>query len=330
MYPSYPKTRMRRNRKAAWSRRLVKETSLSSNDLIWPLFVAEGNKVKDPVKSMPGVNRLSIDMLLKEVEKASDVQIPLVALFPHIDEELKDNVGKEATNSNNLICRCVKEIKRNFPNIGVMTDVALDPYTIHGHDGILDNEKIINDETIKVLVKQAIVQAEAGSDIIAPSDMMDGRIGTIREELDKNQFTDTQILSYAVKYASSFYGPFRNAVGSKLAKGNKKTYQMDIANSDEALREIQLDINEGADLVMVKPGLAYLDVVQRIKSTFNIPIVIYQVSGEYAMIKAVSEKGWLSESKLVNETLLSMKRAGACAIATYFAYEFAKNIKMNS
>ena len=330
MYPSYPKTRMRRNRKAAWSRRLVKESSLSSDDLIWPLFVVEGNKVKVPIKSMPGVNRLSIDMLLKEVEKASDVQIPLVALFPHIGKELKDNVGKEATNSNNLICRCVKEVKRNFPNVGVMTDVALDPYTIHGHDGILDNEKIINDETIKVLVKQAIVQAEAGSDIIAPSDMMDGRIGIIREELDKNKFTDTQILSYAVKYASSFYGPFRNAVGSKLVKGDKKTYQMDIANSDEALREIQLDINEGADLVMVKPGLAYLDVVQRIKSTFNIPIVIYQVSGEYAMIKAVSEKGWLSESKLVNETLLSMKRAGACAIATYFAYEFAKKIKMNS
>ena len=300
----FPSTRLRRIRMKEFSRRLVSENNLSVNDLIWPLFVCEGNNIADKINSMPGVFRYSIDNILKELETAVKLKIPAIALFPQIDSGLKDEKGSEATNENNLICRTIKSIKKNFPDLGVICDVALDPYT-----------------------NQALVQAEAGCDIIAPSDMMDGRVARIRNILDENKFQNTLILSYAAKYASKFYGPFRDAISSSgnLKGGSKSTYQMDMANSNEALREVALDIQEGADMVMVKPGMPYLDIIHRIKSEFNIPTFAYQVSGEYAMIKGAINNNWL-DSQVIKESLLSFKRAGADGILTYFAKEIAEDL----
>ena len=283
----YPSLRLRRNRKFSWTRRLIRENDLSSNDLILPVFLTEGKNKKNKILSMPGVYRYSIDMIPKVLDKALSNKIPMIAFFPNTPNFKKNNFGDEALNENNLVCKALKITKKRFKNeIGIMTDVALDPYTSHGHDGIVKNNEILNDQTINILVKQSLLQAEMGSDVLAPSDMMDGRIGEIRKFLDKNNFNNIQILSYAVKYASNFYGPFRDAVGSKLAlKGDKKSYQMDYSNSDEALREVALDIKEGADIVMVKPGLPYLDIIREIKNKFKIPVFAYQVSGEYSLIK---------------------------------------------
>ena len=323
----FPSTRLRRIRMKEFSRRLVSENNLSINDLIWPLFVCEGNNIADKINSMPGVFRYSIDNILKELETAVKLKIPAIALFPQIDSGLKDEKGSEATNENNLICRTIKSIKKNFPDLGVICDVALDPYTNHGHDGLVVNNIVDNDTTLEVLEKQALVQAVAGCDIIAPSDMMDGRVARIRNILDENKFQNTLILSYAAKYASKFYGPFRDAISSSgnLKGGSKSTYQMDIANSNEALREVALDIQEGADMVMVKPGMPYLDIIHRIKSEFNIPTFAYQVSGEYAMIKGAINNNWL-DSQVIKESLLSFKRAGADGILTYFAKEIAEDL----
>ena len=324
---SYPSTRLRRNRKNEWSRRLVQENTLSSNDLIWPIFIREGRNVKEPINTMPGVYRYSIDKLEKLVENAIDKKIPMIALFPNTPSSKKDNEGSEALNKNNLVCKALRLIKKNYKDIGIMCDVALDPYTIHGHDGILKNNYVDNDETIKILVKQSLLQAEMGCDVIAPSDMMDGRIGEIRKSLDKNGYKLVQILSYAVKYASNFYGPFRDAVGSKKAlKGDKKNYQMDFKNSQEALREVALDIKEGADFVMVKPGMPYLDIIKLIKDNFKIPVFAYQVSGEYSLIKNGINKKILNEDAII-ESLSSFKRAGASAVITYFAEEVAKKLR---
>ena len=324
---NFPSTRLRRNRMKEFSRRLVAENNLNVNDLILPLFVCDGNKIEDPIQSMPGVSRLSIDKVLTQIEKASKLNIPAIALFPQIDSTLKDSDGKLATDENNLVCRSIQTIKKTFPNIGIICDVALDPFTDHGHDGLVVNNKIDNDKTLDVLEKQALIQANAGCDIIAPSDMMDGRVGRIRNALDKNNLQDTLILSYAAKYASGFYGPFREAIGSgsNLGKDGKLTYQMDPSNSDEALREVALDIGEGADMVMVKPGMPYLDIIFRIKSEFKVPTFAYQVSGEYSMIKESINKGWLNE-KVIMESLLSFKRAGANGILTYFALEIAEKL----
>ena len=324
---NFPSTRLRRNRMKEFSRRLVAENNLSVNDLILPLFVCDGNKIEDPIQSMPGVSRFSIDKVLTQIEKASKLNIPAIALFPQIDSTLKDSDGKLATDENNLVCRSIQTIKKTFPNIGIICDVALDPFTDHGHDGLVLNNKIDNDKTLDVLEKQALIQANAGCDIIAPSDMMDGRVGRIRNALDKNNLQDTLILSYAAKYASGFYGPFREAIGSgsNLGKDGKLTYQMDPSNSDEALREVALDIGEGADMVMVKPGMPYLDIISRIKSEFKVPTFAYQVSGEYSMIKESINKGWLNE-KVIMESLLSFKRAGANGILTYFALEIAEKL----
>jgi porphobilinogen synthase len=303
----------------------VRENVLTPNDLIWPLFVLEGEGQRQDIASMPGVARYSIDLLLGEVEKACHRGIPAVALFPYTDPNLRDNAGTEALNRDNLVCRAVREIKKRFPEIGVLCDVALDPYTSHGHDGLLSEGVILNDETVDVLVKQAVVQAEAGCDIVAPSDMMDGRIGAIRRGLDDSGFSHVQILAYSAKYASGFYGPFRDAVGSGgLLKGDKKTYQMDPANSAEALREVALDIQEGADMVMVKPGMPYLDVVARVKDEFKVPTFVYQVSGEYSMMCAAAERGWLDFDKVMMESLLAFKRAGADGILTYAALRVAE------
>ena len=323
----FPSTRLRRIRMKEFSRRLVSENNLSVNDLIWPLFVCEGNNIADKINSMPGVFRYSIDNILKELETAVKLKIPAIALFPQIDSGLKDEKGSEATNENNLICRTIKSIKKNFPDLGVICDVALDPYTNHGHDGLVINNIVDNDTTLEVLEKQALVQAVAGCDIIAPSDMMDGRVARIRNILDENKFQNTLILSYAAKYASKFYGPFRDAISSSgnLKGGSKSTYQMDMANSNEALREVALDIQEGADMVMVKPGMPYLDIIHRIKSEFNIPTFAYQVSGEYAMIKGAINNNWL-DSQVIKESLLSFKRAGADGILTYFAKEIAEEL----
>ena len=323
----FPSTRLRRIRMKEFSRRLVSENNLSVNDLIWPLFVCEGNNIADKINSMPGVFRYSIDNILKELETAVKLKIPAIALFPQIDSGLKDKKGSEATNENNLICRTIKSIKKNFPDLGVICDVALDPYTNHGHDGLVVNNIVDNDTTLEVLEKQALVQAVAGCDIIAPSDMMDGRVARIRNILDENKFQNTLILSYAAKYASKFYGPFRDAISSSgnLKGGSKSTYQMDMANSNEALREVALDIQEGADMVMVKPGMPYLDIIHRIKSEFNIPTFAYQVSGEYAMIKGAINNNWL-DSQVIKESLLSFKRAGADGILTYFAKEIAEDL----
>jgi len=323
---AYPKVRLRRNRKSNWSRRLVQENSLSVNDLIWPIFIREGKNVKEPIKSMPGVFRYSLDKINSLVEKAIRKKIPMIAIFPKTPTHKKDSGGAEALNKNNLVCKALKIIKRNYNEIGVMCDVALDPYTKHGHDGVLKNNSVDNDETIKILIKQSLLQAKMGCDVIAPSDMMDGRIGLIRKALDKNGYKTVQILSYAVKYASSFYGPFREAIGSKrYLKGDKKDYQMDFNNSMEALREVALDINEGADFVMVKPGMPYLDIIKLVKENFKIPVFAYQVSGEYSLIK----KGIINRdisSDAIIESLISFKRAGASAIVTYFADEIAEKL----
>ena len=324
---SYPNIRLRRNRKTDWSRRLVRESSLSPNDLIWPIFIREGKNIKEPIKSMPGVYRYTLDKIEKLVETALSKKIPMLALFPHTEISKKNDKGTEALNKNNLVCKALRLIKKNYKNIGLMCDVALDPYTSHGHDGILKNNYVDNDETIKILIKQSILQAEMGCDVIAPSDMMDGRIGEIRKALDKNGFKLVQILSYAVKYASNFYGPFRDAVGSKKTlKGNKKNYQMDFSNSMESLREVALDINEGADFVMVKPGLPYLDIIKLVKDNFKIPVFAYQVSGEYSLIKNGINNKVLNEDA-VYESLMSFKRAGASAIVTYFADQVANKLR---
>jgi porphobilinogen synthase len=326
----FPGTRLRRNRKKEWTRRLVQENSLSVNDLIWPIFVKEGKNIKESIKSMPGVYRYSLDKIDSLVEKAINKKIPMIALFPNIPDFKKNLKGSEALNKNNLICKALRIIKKRYNQIGVMCDVALDPYTSHGHDGILKNNTVDNDETIKILIKQSVLQADMGCDVIAPSDMMDGRIGEIRKALDKKGHKNVQILSYAVKYASNFYGPFRNAVGSsKKLRGDKKDYQMDFRNSKEALREVALDIHEGADFVMVKPGMPYLDIIKLVKDNFKIPVFAYQVSGEYSLIKnGINDK--IISKDAIYESLISFKRAGANAIVTYFADEIADElIKLN-
>ena len=316
----YPNLRMRRSRKNSWSRRLVQENSLSYNDLILPIFLTDGSNKKIPIKSMPNIYRYSIDRLSKIIDKSIKKKIPMIALFPQTNNKFKNPLGSEALNENNLVCKAIRYIKKRYKNeIGIMCDVALDPYTSHGHDGLLKNSKIVNDETINVLVKQSLLQASMGCDVIAPSDMMDGRIGKIRKELDKNKFEDVQIISYAVKYASSFYGPFRDAVGSKGAlRGDKKTYQMDFKNTNEALREVSIDIKEGADMVMVKPGLPYLDIIKNVKEHFKIPVLAYQVSGEYSLIANGIKQGIINDN-VIYETLMAFKRAGSNAIISYFA-----------
>jgi len=318
---SFPRVRMRRNRLSEFSRKIVSENNISVNDLIYPIFITYGSKVKEEISSMPGIYRFSLDQLHKEIEYISSLNIPAIALFPKIENELKTPDGKEALNSNNLICEAIKIAKKVNPDLGVITDVALDPYTDHGHDGIIHNNQIDNDLTLDILCKQAIVQAQAGCDILAPSDMMDGRVGAIRDTLDEHGFINVQIMSYAAKYASSFYGPFRDAVGSagNLSKKSKKSYQMDPANSAEALREIRLDINEGADMIIIKPGMPYLDIISKAKNEFNFPVIAYQVSGEYSMIRAAIQNGWFDEEKIIFETMMCFKRAGCDAIITYFA-----------
>ena len=323
----FPNLRLRRLRKFNWSRKLVQENNLSSSDLIYPLFVIEGKNKKKPIKSMPNVYQYSIDNLGSIVNTVIRNKIPMIALFPSTPSNKKDPFGNEALNENNLVCKAIKFIKKRFKNdIGIMCDVALDPYTSHGHDGVLKKNYVLNDETVNILMKQALLQAQMGCDVIAPSDMMDGRIGKIRKHLDKNRYHDVQLLSYAVKYASNFYGPFRDAVGSKKTlKSDKKNYQMDFANSNEAYREVALDIKEGADMVMVKPGMPYLDVIKSIKENFKIPVLAYQVSGEYSLIKN-GIKNNLVNKEAILESLMCFKRAGASAIVTYFALEIAKNL----
>ena len=320
--------RPRRNRKSEWARRMVRENVLTTDDLIWPMFVVDGNNTRTPVASMPGVDRLTVDQAVRDAERAAKLDIPCIALFPYTEPSLRDEQGSEALNPDNLVCQSVRAIKKEFPDIGVLCDVALDPFTSHGHDGLIADGRILNDETVAVLVRQALVQAEAGCDIIAPSDMMDGRVGAIREALDDSGFTDVQIMSYAAKYASAFYGPFRDAIGSaKTLTGDKRTYQMDSANSDEALREVELDIAEGADMVMVKPGMPYLDIVRRVKDEFRMPTFAYQVSGEYAMLKAAAANGWLDHDAVMMEALLAFKRAGADGVLTYFALDAARLLR---
>jgi porphobilinogen synthase len=317
-------------RRDDWSRRLMQENSVSANDLIYPVFLLEGQGKSEAVASMPGVNRVSLDLLFPVAQECVDLGIPVLALFPVIDATLKTPDGKEAFNPNGLIPNAVRELKKRFPNLGIMTDVALDPYTSHGQDGVLDEQgRILNDETSAILVQQAVAQAEAGVDIVAPSDMMDGRIGKIREALEQKKLIHTRIMAYSAKYASAFYGPFRDAVGSakNLGKADKKTYQMDCANSNEALRELALDISEGADMVMVKPGMPYLDIVRRVREEFDYPTYAYQVSGEYAMLKAAAQNGWLDHDAVMMESLLAFKRAGADGILTYFAIDAARLIK---
>jgi porphobilinogen synthase len=320
--------RMRRNRRSEWARRMVREHMLTTDDLIWPLFVMEGEKARVPVASMPGVERLSVDQAVREAERAARLNIPCIALFPCTEPGLRDETGSEAVNPDNLVCRAIGAIKKEVPEVGILCDVALDPFTSHGHDGLLRDGVILNDETVAVLVRQAVIQAEAGCDIIAPSDMMDGRVGAIRKALDAAQFTDVSIMSYAAKYASAFYGPFRDAVGSsKTLTGDKCTYQMDPGNSDEALREVALDIDEGADMIMVKPGLPYLDIVQRVKEAFGMPTFAYQVSGEYAMIMAAAQNSWLDGERAMIESLIAFKRAGCNGVLTYFAPRVAEKLR---
>jgi porphobilinogen synthase len=330
MEPAFPALRMRRLRRHDWSRRLVAEHTLSPADFIWPIFVADGTKTRTPVPSMPGVDRLTVDLVAGAAEEGAKLGIPVVALFPYTDPSLKTADGREALNDQNLVCRAVREIKRAVPQIGVLCDVALDPYTSHGHDGVFDGNKqnIANDETVALLVKQALLQVEAGCDIIAPSDMMDGRVGAIRAALESAGHKDTLIMAYAAKYASAFYGPFRDAVGSaKALMGDKRTYQMDSANGDEALREVALDIAEGADMVMVKPGMPYLDILRRVKDEFGMPTFAYQVSGEYSMLTAAIERGWFERDRVILESLIAFKRAGASGILTYFARDAAKLLR---
>jgi porphobilinogen synthase len=320
--------RPRRNRKADWTRRLVAENVLTVDDLIWPLFLVDGSKTRAAVPSMPGVERLSVDEAVRDAERGAKLRIPCLALFPYTDPNLRDEAGTEALNPDNLVCRAIRAIKKAVPEVGILCDVALDPYTSHGHDGLLHDGVILNDETVAVLVRQATVEAEAGADIIAPSDMMDGRVGAIRTALDAANFTDVSIMAYAAKYASAFYGPFRDAVGSsKTLTGDKRTYQMDPANTNEALREVELDIAEGADMVMVKPGMPYLDILQRVSETFGMPTFAYQVSGEYAMIMAAAQNGWLDGERAMMESLYAFKRAGAAGVLSYFAPQVAEKLK---
>jgi porphobilinogen synthase len=324
----YPTTRPRRNRRDAWTRRLVAENALSVDDLIWPVFVIEGTAETRPVAAMPGVSRVTIDLLPAHVREAARLGIPAIALFPATPADKKDAEGSESANPDNLICRAARVLKREYPQIGLVGDVALDPYTDHGHDGVLRDGYVANDESVAILVKQAVVQAQAGIDVLAPSDMMDGRIGAIRAALDSQGLIHTSLMSYAAKYASAFYGPFRDAVGSGNAlKGDKKTYQMDPANSDEALREVAMDIAEGADMVMVKPGMPYLDIVRRVRESFQVPTFAYQVSGEYAMIAAAADNGWIDRERAMMESLIAFKRAGASGVLTYFAPEAARLLR---
>ena len=323
----YPSLRLRRTRKYEWSRKLVQENNLSSSDLVYPIFIIEGKNKKQPIKSLPGIYRYSVDQLGIVINKVIKYRIPMIALFPSIPNNKKDRFGKESLNENNLVCRAIRFIKKRFKhNVGIMCDVALDPYTSHGHDGLLKDKYVINDETVEILIKQSLLQAQMGCDVIAPSDMMDGRIGKIRKSLDKNNLNDIQILSYAIKYASNFYGPFRDAVGSKKKlKSDKKNYQMDFSNSNESLREVALDIKEGADMVMVKPGLPYLDIIYKVKENFKIPVLAYQVSGEYSLIKNGIKNNLINEDAII-ESLLCFKRAGASAIVSYFALDIAKKL----
>ncbi|MET3818395.1 porphobilinogen synthase [Burkholderia sp. PvR073] len=326
----HPLHRPRRMRRDDFSRRLMRENRLTTDDLIYPVFVVEGTNERQPVPSMPGVERVSVDLLMQVAEQCIELGVPVLSLFPAIEPSLKTPDGREAANPEGLIPRAVRELKKRFPELGVLTDVALDPYTSHGQDGVLDeNGYVINDDTIEILVDQARTQAEAGVDIVAPSDMMDGRIGAVREMLESDGHVHTRIMAYSAKFASAFYGPFRDAVGSasNLGKGNKMTYQMDPANSDEALREVRLDIDEGADMVMIKPGMPYLDIVRRVKDEFRFPTYVYQVSGEYAMLKAAAMNGWLDHDKVVLESLLAFKRAGADGVLTYFALDAARLLK---
>ena len=323
--------RPRRNRKAEWARRLVREHALTTHDLIWPLFLTEGSKTRVPVDSMPGVERLSVDEAVREAERAAELAIPCLALFPYTDPKRRDQDGSEALNPDNLVCRAIRAIKQTVPEVGVLCDVALDPYTSHGHDGLLRDGIILNDETVEVLVQQALVEAEAGCDIIAPSDMMDGRVAAIRAGLDRAGFADVSIMAYAAKYASAFYGPFREAAESAPQFGDRRGYQMDPANGREALvevaLEVELDISEGADMVMVKPGMPYLDILRRVKDAFGVPTFAYQVSGEYSMIMAAAQNGWLDGEKAMMESLIAFKRAGACGVLSYFAPRVAEALK---
>ena len=324
----YPSLRLRRSRRESWSRRLIQENTLSPNDFILPIFLIEGSNKRQEISSMPGVYRYTINRLSQIVDKAIKLGIPMIALFPKTQNSKKDELGTESLNENNLVCKAIQEVKKRYKNqIGIMCDVALDPYTSHGHDGLIKSNTILNDETIEVLINQSLLQAEMGCDVLAPSDMMDGRIGKIRKALDKNKFQNVQILSYAAKYASSFYGPFRDAVGSKGSlKGDKKTYQMDYRNSDEALREVALDIKEGADMVMVKPGMPYLDIIKSIKEKFKLPVFAYQVSGEYSLIETAIKKKLINKDAIY-ESLVAFKRAGANAIVSYYADRIDKIIK---
>lgn len=331
--PSFPETRMRRVRQFAWSRNLAAENSLSPSDLIWPVFVQPGQNTATPVNSMPGVKRWTIDLLVKEIAEAAKLGIPAIAIFPETDSDKKTDDAREAINPDNLVCQTVAAIKDAVPEIGVICDVALDPYTSHGQDGLVQDGVVVNDPSVDMLCRQAVVQAEAGCDVIAPSDMMDGRIGAIRKALDASGFQNVMIMSYAAKYASAFYGPFRDAIGSKsnlkgagVQGGGKQTYQMNPANSDEAMREVQLDIDEGADMVMVKPGMPYLDIVRRVKDEFSVPTFAYQVSGEYAMLMAAVNNGWLDAEAVMFESLLGFKRAGCDGVLSYFAMDAAKEL----
>ncbi|MCY4310265.1 MAG: porphobilinogen synthase [Rhodospirillaceae bacterium] len=327
MTASFPTTRMRRNRRHDWSRRLVRENTLTPDDLIWPIFVQDGMGNMEPVSSMPGISRLSVDQVTKAAAEAIALGIPAIALFPQTPTALKDEDGTEATNPDNLVCQAVKAVKDAYPDLGVICDAALDPFTSHGHDGVIRNDYVANDESVEILCRQSVVQARAGCDVIAPSDMMDGRVGAIRAALDAEGFDEVQIMAYAAKYASGFFGPFRDAVGSStVLKSDKETYQMDPANSDEALREVALDIAEGADMVMVKPGLPYLDIARRVKDHFGIPTFAYQVSGEYAMLRGAIDNGWLDGHRVVLETLMSFKRAGCDGVLTYFARDAARQL----
>ncbi|HXE68105.1 MAG TPA: porphobilinogen synthase [Hyphomicrobiaceae bacterium] len=322
---AFPAVRLRRNRMRAWSRRLVAENVLSTGDLIWPMFVCEGRSTRTPVDSMPGIDRISVDLAVAAAREAAALGIPAIALFPYTDPKLRTDDGREAFNPDNLVCRATRAIRKAGVDIGILLDVALDPYTSHGHDGLMVAGEIVNDLTLQALVRQTLVQAEAGCDIIAPSDMMDGRVGAIRKALEAHGHCNVQIMAYAAKYASAFYGPFRDAVGSSATlSGDKRTYQMDPANSDEAVREVALDIAEGADMVMVKPGMPYLDIVRRVKDAFGVPTFAYQVSGEYAMLTAAAQNGWLDGDKVMLESLLAFKRAGADGVLTYFAPRAAK------
>lgn len=326
--PSFPSTRLRRLRTTPWSRAMVAENVLTPADFIWPVFVIDGDNKRLAVASMPGVERLSVDLVAEAAAEAAELGIPVIALFPFTDPALKSEDGHEAFNPDNLVCRAVRAIKKAAPGIGVLCDVALDPYTSHGHDGLLKDGYVVNDETVAALVEQSLVQVDAGCDIIAPSDMMDGRIGAIRDALEDAGHTNTLLMAYAAKYASAFYGPFRDAVGSaKSLTGDKRTYQMDPANTDEALREVAMDIDEGADMVMVKPGMPYLDVVRRVKDEFKMPTFAYQVSGEYAMLAAAMNAGYLDRDRVILESLMSFKRAGADGVLTYFAVEAAKRLR---